>query len=65
MPDDREQAIRERAYTIWEHKGWPEGQSLDHWLQAEAEIENDEALGIRHDGKLEPPLPKGPQDPEC
>ena len=65
MPDDREQVIRERAYGIWERQGCPERQGLDHWLQAETEIENEEALGIRHEGELEPPLPSGPQDPEC
>jgi hypothetical protein len=35
---DREQAIRERAYAIWEEEGRPEGQHLQHWLRAEAEI---------------------------
>jgi hypothetical protein len=38
MPDEREQAIRERAYAIWEQEGRPDGQDLDHWLRAEAEI---------------------------
>jgi hypothetical protein len=33
-----EQAIRERAYTIWEEEGCPHGNDLDHWLRAEAEI---------------------------
>lgn len=33
-----EQAIRERAYAIWEEEGRPEGHHLDHWLRAEAEI---------------------------
>ena len=65
MPEDREQVIRERAYGICEQQGCPGGHSLDHWLQARAEVENDEALGIRHEGTLEPPLPSGPQDPEC
>ncbi|MFL5267214.1 MAG: DUF2934 domain-containing protein [Stellaceae bacterium] len=35
---DREQAIRERAYKIWEEDGRPEGKHLHHWLRAEAEI---------------------------
>jgi Protein of unknown function (DUF2934) len=35
---DREQAIRERAYAMWEEEGRPEGQHLQHWLRAEAEI---------------------------
>jgi hypothetical protein len=34
----KEQAIRERAYVIWEEEGRPEGRHLDHWLRAEAEI---------------------------
>jgi hypothetical protein len=34
----REQAIRERAYAIWEEEGRPEGCHLHHWLRAEAEI---------------------------
>ena len=32
------QAIRERAYAIWEEEGRPEGCHLDHWLRAEAEM---------------------------
>lgn len=38
MEQAREQAIRERAYAIWEHDGRPEGRSLAHWSQAEAEF---------------------------
>jgi hypothetical protein len=33
-----EQAIRERAYAIWEEEGRPDARHLDHWLRAEAEI---------------------------
>lgn len=29
--------IRERAYFIWEGKGWPDNSALDNWLQAERE----------------------------
>ena len=35
----KEQAIRERAYAIWEEEGRAEGCHLDHWLRAEAEID--------------------------
>jgi Protein of unknown function (DUF2934) len=28
----------ERAYRIWERMGRPEGQALEHWLMAEAEL---------------------------
>jgi hypothetical protein len=34
----REQAIRERAYTIWESEGRPCAKERDHWLRAEHEI---------------------------
>jgi hypothetical protein len=34
----REQAIRERAYQIWEEEGRPDGTDLDYWLGAEAEV---------------------------
>ena len=33
------QAIRERAYAIWEEEGRPEGRDLDHWLRAEADLD--------------------------
>jgi hypothetical protein len=36
---NRDQAIRERAYAIWEQEGRPDGRSLAHWLKAKAEIE--------------------------
>lgn len=31
-------AIRNRAYQIWEENGCPEGQAEDNWLQAEREV---------------------------
>lgn len=30
--------IRERAYAIWEDRGKPHGQDLEHWLLAEMEL---------------------------
>lgn len=38
MRDHREQAIRERAYSIWEQDGRTDGKDLDHWLRAEADL---------------------------
>jgi hypothetical protein len=50
-PAAREQAIRERAYAIWEEEGRPQGRDVDHWLRAETEIGPGDASGIpRHDG---------------
>jgi Protein of unknown function (DUF2934) len=46
MLDEREQTIRERAYTIWEQDGRPEGRSLAHWSQAEAEIGTERTVSI-------------------
>lgn len=38
MRADRYAKIANRAYHIWEAKGRPDGNALDHWLQAEAEM---------------------------
>jgi len=38
MSENLLEQIRERAYAIWECKGKPEGQELDHWLLAEQEL---------------------------
>jgi hypothetical protein len=35
----REQAVRERAYAIWEQEGRPGHRDLSNWLRAEAEID--------------------------
>ncbi|MBO9097057.1 MULTISPECIES: DUF2934 domain-containing protein [unclassified Rhizobium] len=40
MQDDREQQIRDRAYSIWEEQGRPQGEDMRHWLQAWQEISN-------------------------
>jgi hypothetical protein len=50
MPDEREQAIRERAFEIWEQEGRPQGKHLGHWLRAEAEIDAEPILGITNNG---------------
>jgi hypothetical protein len=44
-------AIRKRAYEIWENEGRPDGHSVDHWLQAEMEINSDENSEDEDDGK--------------
>lgn len=33
-----ENTIRLRAYEIWQKMGYPDGKSLEHWLQAEKEL---------------------------
>ena len=48
------QAISERAYLIWENMGRPEGQALEHWLQAEAELTAETAV-------VPKPMRRGPR----
>ncbi len=38
MSEDKEEAIRKRAFEIWEAQGHPEGLDQEHWRQAEAEL---------------------------
>jgi hypothetical protein len=33
-----EQAVRQRAYQIWEECGCPQGNDAAHWLQAERDV---------------------------
>lgn len=39
--------IAERAYHIWEQLGRPEGQALEHWLLAEAELASSASPALR------------------
>ncbi len=47
-----EQHVRERAYEIWRNAGCPEEKSVEHWLQAEAEIAAEEQ-GLEQEITLE------------
>jgi aspartyl/asparaginyl beta-hydroxylase (cupin superfamily) len=51
MSGERERAIREQAYAIWEQEGRPVDRSLLHWLQAETEIGPERVVSIMDDGK--------------
>ena len=37
--EDREQRIRERAYSLWDGEGRPEGRADEFWERARALIE--------------------------
>jgi hypothetical protein len=52
MSESREQAIRERAYALWEQDGRPEGQNLAHWSQAETEIGTEQPAAVPKKPKL-------------
>ena len=47
-----DERIRERAYQIWERADRPEGKSVEHWLEAEAEIAAEEK-GLEQEIALE------------
>jgi hypothetical protein len=36
MEVKRDAEIRELAYQIWQEEGYPHGQEVQHWLKAEA-----------------------------
>jgi hypothetical protein len=36
-----EEVIRKRSYLIWQRLGCPHGRSLQHWLEARAELERE------------------------
>ncbi len=38
MADEKEEAVRLRAYAIWKEEGCPHGHDLRHWLQAKEEM---------------------------
>jgi hypothetical protein len=44
-------AIRTRAYEIWDNEGRPEGHAVEHWLQAQMEINSDEDSEDEDGGK--------------
>ena len=35
------EAIRERAYSLWEQAGYPSGDGVDFWLQAEQQLKDE------------------------
>ena len=39
MGEIPEEAIRMRAYHIWEREGRPHGRDLEHWVQARIELD--------------------------
>ena len=48
--------IQQRAYQIWEQEGRPEGRAVEHWRQAEQQLEVEFRVGF--------PDATGDEDPE-
>jgi hypothetical protein len=56
-----EQKIREAAYRLWEKKGKPQGQDLEHWFTAEKSVGEegfDESTFESAPSSKHPDLPK-------
>lgn len=50
MSESREERIRERAYSLWEDDGRPEGMEHDYWLRAEKLIDAEDDPDAPHMG---------------
>lgn len=46
------EAIRKRAYEIWQREGKPQNKSLEHWQRAETELRDDFALITLYRGQI-------------
>jgi hypothetical protein len=44
--------VAKRAFEIWEREGRPEGRDMEHWLQAENELQNE--AGKKQKGRRSP-----------
>jgi hypothetical protein len=67
MDPKMEEAIRQRAYEIWEQEDRPEGRDLTHWLRARTEILDRElaaGASLSEGGVMgDPPGGRGPYIP--
>ncbi len=65
--DEREQRIRELAYSIWQHEGRPHGQAERHWQMAREAVKTLElaevAVAMNADGvgEAKQPMKSGTQ----
>ena len=41
MNQPKEAEIEQRAYEIWEREGRPEGRHVEHWMQAQWELQGE------------------------
>ncbi len=60
MPTDTEDAIRARAYALWEEAGRPDGQDKEFWAAAERQLSEKADLDSSaedSEGRLPPLVP--------
>jgi hypothetical protein len=58
MIENSDDAVRERAYGIWEREGRPDGQHETHWKQALAELALMDPAELQNDNKKARPRKK-------
>lgn len=47
-----EEAVRLRAYQLWQNEGEPEGRALEHWQQAQSELGDTQGeVGLDYDAE--------------
>lgn len=47
-----QEAVRARAYQLWQQEGEPDDRALEHWRQAEQELDNGQGnSGLGHDSE--------------
>ncbi len=62
-----EDAIRSRSFLIWQREGCPEGNALEHWARARAQLEAEHIASLLQSGELlriviaRPPILRRPQ----
>ena len=57
----KEERVRRRAHQLWIEQGYPSGREIDHWTQAEREIN----AAYSEDGNLRPLEENGKLTPEA
>ena len=58
--NERDEAIRRRAYALWEHAGCPDARSEEFWYAARREIDGDMEIDLPPVDPFEPPIDEPP-----
>lgn len=58
MIENSDDAVRERAYEIWEREGRPDGQHESHWKQALVELGLLNPAALQSEGQKAKPRKK-------
>src|SRR4051794_11134872 len=59
-----ERKIRDRAHELWLANGQPEGRDLEHWVEAERQIMEEQGQGEPIAAQPEPPAPGDRPEPQ-